>query len=135
MIESVKIKKPVSFKFIRKLLEQIFCNTKWIHEEKEKKKSRLEIICQDEIKLDESLLDQQFKIDGYQFPPFRRDRDKKGGGKVAFVREGFIVNKIKEFEKNKSETIYLELFPIKNRLLCMYAGILMKQARKFSLTN
>ena len=102
---------------------------------KKKKKSRLEIICQDEIKLDESLLDQQFKIDGYQFPPFRRDRDKNGGGKVAFVREGFIINKIKEFEKNKSETIYLELFPIKNCLLCMYAGILMKQARKFSLTN
>ena len=50
------------------------------------KKSRLEIICQDESKLDESLLDQQFKIDGYQFPPFRRDRDKNGG-KVAFVRE------------------------------------------------
>ena len=99
------------------------------------KKFRLEIICQDESKLDESLLDQQFKIDGYQFPPFRRDRDKNGGGKVAFVREGFIVNKMKEFEKNKSETIYLELFPIKNRLLCTYTDILMKQTRKFSLMN
>ena len=30
----------------------------------------------DEIKLGKSFLDQQLKIDGYQFPPFRRDRDK-----------------------------------------------------------
>ena len=40
----------------------------------------------------------QFKIDGYQFPPFRRDRDKHGGGKVVYIKEGLIVNRIKEFE-------------------------------------
>ena len=29
--------------------------------------------------MDDSFLDHQFKIDGYQFPPFRRNRNKFGG--------------------------------------------------------
>ena len=79
----------------------------------------MEIICVDEIKLGKSFLDQQLKIDGYQFPPFRRDRDKHCSGKVAFVKEGLIVNRIKEFEINKSETICLSSYPIK--MVVMYA--------------
>ena len=59
------------------------------------KKPSLEIICVDETKLDESFPDHQFKIDGYQFPPFRRDRDKHGGGKVVYVKEVLIVTRIK----------------------------------------
>ena len=74
------------------------------------KKSPLEIIYVDETKLGESFPDQQFKIDGYQSPTFRRKRDKHGGGKVVFVKEGLIVNRIKEFQTNKSETISLEHF-------------------------
>ena len=95
------------------------------------KKPPLEIICVDETKLDESFPDHQFKIDGYQSPPFRRDRDKYGG-----VKEGLIVNRTKEFKTNKSETICLELpFPIKNGLLCTNTRLPMKQTRKFSLMN
>ena len=73
------------------------------------KKSSLEIICIDETKLDASFPDHQFKIDGYQFPPFRKDRDKHGDGKVVFVKEGMIVYKIKVFEINKSEATCLKL--------------------------
>ena len=29
--------------------------------------------------MDDSFLDHQFKIDTYQFPPFRRNRNKFGG--------------------------------------------------------
>ena len=85
------------------------------------KKPSLEIICVDETKLDESFPDHQFKIDGYQFPPFRRDRDKHGGGKVVYVKEGLIVNRIKEFETNKSETICLELTISNKKWFIMYA--------------
>ena len=38
-------------------------------------------ICVDKTKLDASFPDHQFKISGYQFPPLRRDRNSKGGGK------------------------------------------------------
>ena len=61
----------------------------------------------DETKLDANL--PQIKIDSYQFSPFRRDRVKHRGGKVISVKEGSVVNRIKEFETNKSETICLEL--------------------------
>ena len=56
------------------------------------KKPSLEMICVDETKCNESFPDHQFKIDGYQFSPFGRDRDKHRGGKVVFVKEGLTVN-------------------------------------------
>ena len=49
------------------------------------------MICVDETKRNESFPDHQFKIDGYQFSPFGRDRDKHRGGKVVFVKEGLTV--------------------------------------------
>ena len=84
------------------------------------KKSSLEIICVDEAKPDESFPDYQIKIDGYQFPAFRRDRDKRKGGKVVFVKEDLILNGIKEFETNKSETICLELTISNKKWFIMY---------------
>ena len=41
------------------------------------------IICADETKLYSFYPDYQFHIDGYQFSPFRRDRNKYGGGKIV----------------------------------------------------
>ena len=43
----------------------------------------IDVLCVDETKLDSSFPDHQFKIEGYQFPPFRRDRNSKGGGKLS----------------------------------------------------
>ena len=60
----------------------------------------LEIICVDETRLDDSFPDQQFKIEGFRFPPFGRDRNKHGGGKIVFVKDGLIVNRLTEFETN-----------------------------------
>ena len=71
--------------------------------------SPLEIICVDETKLDNSFPDQQFKIKGFQFPPFRRDRNKFGGGKIVYVKDGLIANRLTDFEITESETICLEL--------------------------
>ena len=73
----------------------------------------------DETKYDESFPDHQFKIAGYQFPSFRKDRDKQGGEKVVFVK-GLIVNRIKEFETNKSKPICLELTISNKKWFIMY---------------
>ena len=51
-------------------------------------KSSIDILCVDETKLDACYPNAQFHIEGYQFPPFRRDRNKHGGGKMVFVRNG-----------------------------------------------
>ena len=42
----------------------------------------IDILCIDETKLDDTFPDAQFKINNYQYPPFRRDRNQKGGGKI-----------------------------------------------------
>ena len=46
----------------------------------------IDIICVDETKLDSSYPDSQFHIDGYQFPPFRKDRNKYGEGKNCLCK-------------------------------------------------
>ena len=43
--------------------------------------SKIDMLCIDEIKVDKSFPDSQFKIDGYPLPLFRKDQDSKGGGK------------------------------------------------------
>ena len=83
-------------------------------------KTPLEIVCIDETKLDDSFPDQQFKIEGYQFPPFRRDRNNDGGGKIFFVKDGLLVNRLTEFETNISETICLELTISKKKWFIMF---------------
>ena len=50
-------------------------------------KAPIDLLCIDETKLDSSFPDAQFKIDDYHFPPFRRDRDINGGGKIIFGKE------------------------------------------------
>ena len=51
-----------------------------------------------ETKLDDSFPDSQFKINGYQFPFLRKDRDNKGGGKIVFLKQGLIINRLKQLE-------------------------------------
>ena len=66
-------------------------------------------ICVDETKLDSSDPDSQFHIDGYQFPPLRRDRKKNEGGKIVYVREGSIAKRLINLKENTSETICIEV--------------------------
>ena len=73
------------------------------------KKAKIDVLCIDETKLDFSFPNHQFKIDGYQFPPLRRDRNSKGGGKIVFVQEGFLTKQMKDFDTKNAETICLEL--------------------------
>ena len=68
---------------------------------------KYDILCVDETKIDSSYSDDQFQINDYQFPPFRRDRNKYGGCKIAFIRLG--LRRLPKFETKVSETICVEL--------------------------
>ena len=72
-------------------------------------KRPIDIVCIDETKIYPSFPDSQFHIDEYQFPPFRRDWNKKGGEKVAFVREDIIAKGMKELEGQTYEIICIEV--------------------------
>ena len=53
----------------------------------------LDILCIDETKLTPELPTAKFKLNGYQYPPLRRDRNSNksnsyGGGKIVYIKEG-----------------------------------------------
>ncbi|MDP6888359.1 MAG: hypothetical protein QGG68_09375 [SAR324 cluster bacterium] len=74
-----------------------------------------EILCIDETKLTPDFPTAQFHIEGYHFPPFRRDRPQRinstqyGGGKIVYVKEDLISNRQEKYETENAETICLDL--------------------------
>ena len=54
----------------------------------------------------------------HQFPPFRRDRNKRGGGKMVFVRNSIIAKRLESLEEKESETICIEI-TISNKRWCI----------------
>ena len=83
--------------------------------------SPLETLCVDETKLGSSFPNSQFRIDGYIFPPYRRDRDNHGGGKIVFIREGLITKRLENLETKISETICLELTVSNKKWFILFA--------------
>ena len=79
------------------------------------KKALINILCIDETKLDCSFPDAQFKIDGYQFPLFKKDRNAKGGSKIVFIRHVLVVKRFKIFETKTAEKICIELTIFKRK--------------------
>ena len=71
--------------------------------------------------MDDSFLDHQFKIDTYQFPPFRRNRNKFGGRGGGGGMIKMIVKRLNGFETNISETFSLKL-TISNKKWFMIFG-------------
>ena len=69
----------------------------------------MHVLCFDETKLNESFPVAQFHIEGYQYPAFRKDRSKNGGGKIVYVKEGFIAKRILEYENINIGTICIEI--------------------------
>ena len=62
-----------------------------------------------------------FPITNSKFPPLRRDQNSKVGGKMVFIREGFIVKQMKKFEITNAETICLELIIAKKEVVHSFA--------------
>ena len=54
----------------------------------------------------------------HQFPSFRRDRNKHGGGKMVFVRNNIIAKRLESLEEKESETICIEI-TISNKRWCI----------------
>ena len=87
-------------------------------------KAPIDILCIDETKIDESFPDSQFFIENYQFPPYRRDRNSKGGGKIVYVRQGLISKRLKSFESKNIETICIELtISKKSGVFCLHTDL------------
>ena len=73
------------------------------------KKSSVDILCIDETKIDCSFPDSQFYIEGYQFTPFRRDRDINGGCKIVYIKNGIIAKRISNLEGISTEIICIDI--------------------------
>ena len=69
----------------------------------------IDVLCVNDTELDSTFPDHQFKTERYQFPPFRRDRNSKGGRKLVYLWKGFIVKGILKFEMKKAESIFIEI--------------------------
>ena len=70
------------------------------------KKVQIDTLCIDESKLDDSFPDSQFKINEYQFPFLRRDRDNRGGGKIVFIKQDLVVNRLKQLELKSQKCFF-----------------------------
>ena len=77
------------------------------------RQTNIDIFCIDETKLTYDFPDAQLSLEGYQFPPLRRDRNDKittrGGGKIVYIKEGLIAKHLNNFSTPNAETICLEL--------------------------
>ena len=68
----------------------------------------VDILLISETKLDETFPEQQFHIEGFS-PPYRRDRNDKGGGLLLFVREYVPSRKINVELSPQIEVIVIEI--------------------------
>ena len=72
----------------------------------------IDILCIDEAELDDTFPDAQFMIENYQFPPFSKYRNKRGGGKMVFIRKELLAKRLENFETKSTETICIELLSL-----------------------
>ena len=68
----------------------------------------LDYLVLSETKIGESFPTAQFYIKGYEVRA-RRNKDKHGDGVIEFVKDGFISERLKEYETKQSEGIWSEL--------------------------
>ena len=82
---------------------------------------KVDILCVDETKLDAFYPNAQFHIEGYQFSPFCRDRNKHGGGKMVFVRNSIIAKGLESLEGKESDAICIEVTISKKKWCITFA--------------
>ena len=86
-----------------------------------------DILCIDETKLTPDFPTTQFQIEGYKFPPFRRDRTQPintthfGGGKIVYIKEDFISNRLNKYETANAETICINLIIKERKWFILFA--------------
>ena len=78
------------------------------------------VLCITESHLDESVLDENIKIDGYQDILIRKDRNCFGGGVLVYISEGLRAIRREDLEFPNGELVWIELsFPRFKLLLCV----------------
>ena len=75
--------------------------------------------------------DAQFMIENHQFSPFRRDKNKKGGGKMVFIRKELLAKSLENFENKSTETISIELLISKRKWCIIFNYRTPKYDQKF----
>ena len=98
-------------------------------------KASVDILCIDETKIDSSFPDSQFYIEGYQFPPFRKDRNKHGGGKIVYIKNGIIAKRILNLEGNFCEIICIEITISKKKWCILFVYRPPQNSNKSSFFN
>ena len=83
-----------------------------------------------ETKLGDEFPDEQFSIEGYSFPPYRRDWNQHGGGPMVFIKKDVITKRLIEFESSLIEVICIELTVSKNK----WAILSVCRPPKFNIT-
>ena len=68
-----------------------------------------EIVAISETKLCSDFPDAQVQVDGYVYPPYRKDRTKQGGGIMVFAKNDLTTKPKQEFESDSVEITSLEL--------------------------
>ena len=79
------------------------------------------MFCVYETKLDDSFPNSQFILGNFQFPPFRRDWNSEGGGKLVYVKQGIIAKRLEILEIKFFGTISIELTISKKKLCALFA--------------
>ena len=51
----------------------------------------------------------QVHLPDYQFPPFRRDRNSSGGGKIVYICNGILAKRLTIYETQNKESICVEI--------------------------
>ena len=92
-------------------------------------KAPLDGFCVDETKLDDSFPNSQFIVENFQCPPFRRDRNSKGSGKLVYVKQGIIAKRLENLETKFSETICIELTNSNKKWCALFTYRLPKQSK------
>ena len=96
----MKTRKTCEKKFIIGYLNINFLRTKILNLKEILHNAPIDFLCIDETKLDETFPGAQIMIENHQFPCFRRNRNKKGGGKIVYIRKVFAKRLENIFNRN-----------------------------------
>ena len=75
--------------------------------------------------VDSGFPDHQFKIEGYQFPPFRRDRNSKGGGKSLLLRKSAAFYLLTVLQNSRKFSLFEEISVTLSKALNKYDNLLL----------
>ena len=84
-------------------------------------KAPLDVFCVDETKLDGNFPNSQFILENFQFLLFCRDQNLNGSGKLVYVKQGIIAQRLENLETKFSETICIELNISKKKWCALFA--------------